>query len=432
MNAASSNSQPFDRQALERARPAPARSGVAAIVPVYRPGAVLIDIVRALGAGDFEMIVVVDDGSGPLFAPIFARLRQPELRGLSRIEVIAHAVNLGKGSALKTGIDFVLRTGLDIAGVVTLDADGQHDPRDVLRISERFRERPDALVLGVRDFDGRVPMRSRLGNRITRRVMHAVMGRDLADSQTGLRAIPAALLPKLLTLPSSGYEFELEVLIAAKHHGVEVIEAPIRTIYEPGNPSSHFRPFFDSMRIYFVLLRFTLISIVTAGLDNLVFYLLFGATGNVLESQLGGRVLAVLFNYFAVRRAVFLSGERHGILLPRYLLVVAANVCLSYGGIELLTHTLALGVFPAKIAAETTLFLANFWLQRDFVFTRRGPDRGQSQFSDGFSTRSITKISTGPFCDSSLNPSCSSRDLNNDGPCQSGAGAPKPSGTPIV
>jgi putative flippase GtrA len=218
-------------------------------------------------------------------------------------------------------------------------------------------------------------MRSKLGNRITRRVMHAVMGRDLADSQTGLRALPAALLPKLLTLPSSGYEFEIEALIAAQHHGVEVVEHPIRTIYEPGNPSSHFRPFFDSMRIYFVLLRFTLISIVTAGLDNLVFYLLFGATGNVLESQVGGRVLAVLFNYFAVRRAVFLSGERHRILLPRYLLVVASNVCLSYAGIELLTHAFALRVFPAKIVAETTLFLVNFWLQRDFVFTRRTPDQ---------------------------------------------------------
>jgi glycosyltransferase involved in cell wall biosynthesis len=369
-----------------------------AIIPVYRPGRVLLDIIHALTAGDWEMIVVVDDGSGPLYAPVFLEalspqilepriprsdVRRPEfaesefpqsiVRRVPKVEVVTHAVNRGKGSALKTGIDFVLQAGLEIAGVVTLDADGQHDPRDVQRISDRFREHPDALVLGVRDFGGMVPMRSKLGNRITRGVMHAVMGRDLADSQTGLRAIPAALLPTLMKLRSSGYEFELEALIAAKHHGVEVIEDPIRTIYAPGNPSSHFRPFFDSMRIYFVLLRFASISIVTAAIDNLVFYLLFGATGNVLASQLGGRVLAILFNYTAVRRAVFLSDQPHRVVLPRYLLVAASNVCLSYAGIELLTNAFALSVFEAKITAETTLFLANFWLQRDFVFTRRAP-----------------------------------------------------------
>ncbi len=376
MIAAFSNPQPFEGHAPVHHRPEIKRGRMVAIIPVYRPGAVLLEIVRALSVGDWEMIVVVDDGSGPLYAPIFSEihqfeLRQRELRPVPKVEVIAHAVNLGKGSALKTGIDFVLRAGMEITGVVTLDADGQHDPHDVQRICERFREHPQALVLGIRDFGGKVPMRSKVGNRITRRVMRVVMGSDLADSQTGLRAIPAALLPTLLKLPSSGYEFELEALIAAKHHGVKVIEDPIRTIYEPGNPSSHFRPFFDSMRIYFVLLRFASISIVTAGIDNLVFYLLFGATGNVLASQLGGRVLAILFNYSAVRRAVFLSDERHRILLPRYLLVAASNVCLSYAGIELLTKAFALGVFEAKIIAETTLFLANFWLQRDFVFTRR-------------------------------------------------------------
>jgi glycosyltransferase involved in cell wall biosynthesis len=406
MSAAPSNSQPFERHTSESARAAPenisptsARAcapikggSMVAIIPVYRPGRVLLDIINALTAGDWEMIVVVDDGSGPLYAPVFLEILEPEIprsdigqpeptqsefpqseiRRVPKVEVITHPVNRGKGSALKTGIDFVLHAGLEIAGVVTLDADGQHDPRDVQRISDRFREHPDALVLGVRDFGGKVPIRSKLGNRITRRVMRAVMGRDLVDSQTGLRAIPAALLPTLMKLRSSGYEFELEALIAAKHHGVEVIEAPIRTIYAPGNPSSHFRPFFDSMRIYFVLLRFAAISIVTAAIDNLVFYLLFGATGNVLASQLGGRVLAILFNYTAVRRAVFLSDQPHRVVLPRYLLVAASNVCLSYAGIELLTKAFALSVFEAKIIAETTLFLANFWLQRDFVFTRRG------------------------------------------------------------
>src|SRR5437660_575900 len=82
--------------------------------------------------------------------------------------------------------------------------------------------------------------------------------------------------------PASGYEFELEMLIAAKHLGLTVLEEPIRTIYEPGNPTSHFQPLRDSMRIYFVLLRFGFISMMTAGLDNLAFYLFFHASGTVV------------------------------------------------------------------------------------------------------------------------------------------------------
>lgn len=341
---------------------------VAVLVPAYRPDRTLVEVVTGLSLRGITSIIVIDDGSGPAFTSIF-----DDLAMINGVRILRHAVNLGKGAALKMAINDVLAFEPNLIGVVTADADGQHDPDDVVRVCQRLTESPGSLILGSRAFAGDVPLRSRFGNALTRRVMHLVLGQKLRDTQTGLRAIPRAMLPRLLKLPATGYEFELEMLIAAKHQAVPVIELPVRTIYEPGNPTSHFQPLRDSMRIYFVLLRFSMISLVTALIDNLTFYLAFRATGIIAVSQLAGRSAAVLFNYRAVRRAVFFSDQPNRVLLPRYLLLVCVNALLSYGGIRLLSSFTPLGVFPSKILTESLLFIANFMIQRDFIFTRR-PD----------------------------------------------------------
>jgi putative flippase GtrA len=125
------------------------------------------------------------------------------------------------------------------------------------------------------------------------------------------------------------------------------------------------------MRIYFVLLRFSLISLATAVVDNLTFYLVFHSTGAIAGAQIAARTAAVLFNYRSVRKAVFFSDQSHRVLLPRYLALVAANTLISYAGIRLLSSATPLGVFASKILTESLLFIANFTIQRDFIFTRR-------------------------------------------------------------
>ncbi len=313
-------------------------------------------------------IVVVDDGSGPDFRSVF-----DEILRWSGVRVLRHAVNLGKGAALKTGINYVLLEYPGISGVVTADADGQHDPADIQNVAKRFAQSPEALVLGTRTFAGRIPLRSRVGNSVTRQVMRFTVGHRLTDTQTGLRAIPRGLLELLLRVTAMGYEFELEMLIAAKHLGVPVVEQPIRTIYGEGNPTSHFQPLRDSMRIYFVLLRYSSISLMASGLDNLLFFLFLSGTGVVWGSLLAARCFAMCFNYVAVRNAVFFSKERHRAVLPRYLLLSAVNVCVSYSVVSFVTARFAVGVMPAKVVTESFLFMANFALQRDFVFARRSP-----------------------------------------------------------
>jgi glycosyltransferase involved in cell wall biosynthesis/2-polyprenyl-3-methyl-5-hydroxy-6-metoxy-1,4-benzoquinol methylase len=336
------------------------------VIPAYQPNSTLVELVRAVHPQEWQSVVVIDDGSGVRYQAVF-----DELAGIPGVQVVPHAINLGKGSALKTGINFALCRYPRTAGIITMDADGQHHPGDVRAIAERFAESPETLILGARTFSGDIPLRSRIGNQITRRIMRAVVGQSLTDTQTGLRAIPRPLLMRMLKVPASGYEFELEMLLAVKHLGVRVVELPIRTIYEPGNPTSHFQPLRDSMRIYFVLLRFAGIGAMTAVLDNLTFGLLFFWTGRILLAQIGARLVGGSFNYATVRSAVFLSEERHAVLLPRYLLVLIANASLSYAGIEVLHYKFGAPVVPAKLVVETLLFLASFAVQRDFVFTRR-------------------------------------------------------------
>ena len=335
------------------------------LIPAWKPGGALISLARIL-VDNLIPVVIVDDGSGPEYQTVFAKVAS-----FTGVAVLRHAVNLGKGAALKTGINFILAGAPDTPGIVTADADGQHHPEDILQMAARVRETPGALIMGVRSFGSATPLRSRFGNQITKSVMRVLVGKRLSDTQTGLRAIPNALLPRLLKIPASGYEFELEMLLAAKHLGTHVVEQPVRTIYEAGNPTSHFQPLRDSMRIYLVLLRFSLISVFSAALDNSLFYLGFALSGNLFGTQVAARAISILFNYAAVRKAAFHSDAPHETVLPQYLTLAAANLILSWCGIRLITAAFPVGVFAAKLAAETLLFAANFAIQRDVVFTRR-------------------------------------------------------------
>ena len=290
------------------------------LIPAYRPGPELVEVLRAIPAGVFEDAVIVDDGSGPDYRKRFEQCSGTVLR---------HEQNRGKGAALRTGIEHTLAAHPG-CGVVTADADGQHHPEDIVLVAERCAREPDALVLGARSFDGAVPGRSRVGNRMARLVFRMLMGQKLQDTQTGLRGIPDRLLAALLPIPSKGYEFEIDMLTAAKHLGVPIAEEPVRTIYQPGNPTSHFQPLTDSMKIGFVLARFTMLSLATAVLDNIIFSMAIRGGMEAAAAQTIARAAAILVNYPLARRAVFLSREPHRTTLARYLTLVIVSGFLSY------------------------------------------------------------------------------------------------------
>ena len=338
---------------------------IAVIIPAYRPDQTLTAIACELSRDGFRAIIVIDDGSGPAHAEVFEAVSR-----IAGVHVLRHAVNLGKGAALKTGMNFALCEFAGLAGFVTVDADGQHKPEDVRRVATQLLAHPDSLVLGARRFEGRVPFRSRFGNIVTKRVLQLLVGTNLHDTQTGLRGIPASFAASLLRLASTGYDFELDMLVAARRDSIAIVQEPIETVYELGNKSSHFNPLLDSMRIYFVLVRFCSVSLATALLDNLTFYLFYRHGAGVLGAQVAGRCIAVAFNYLMVRSAVFQARDRHASAFPRYLALVVASGAASYAGITLLLDTTHIPALWAKLGVESLLFFANFAVERDWVFTR--------------------------------------------------------------
>ena len=313
--------------------------------------------------------MIIDDGSSPDRQAIFDGLAR-----LPRVVVLHHYVNLGKGAALKTGLHHVGFHHRDLVGAVTADADGQHTVADILRVGRTLLEHPQDLVLGARRFDGNVPWRSRFGNELTRAVMRLIGGWKMSDTQTGLRGIPRPLFPSLLRLRSRGYEFELDMLMAAKRLGVHPREISIETIYIEGNRSSHFDPVLDSMRIYFVLLRFFFSSLSSALIDNLVFALAYAAWSEIAAAQAAARVVSASINFYLNKKVVFQSEAPAPGLALKYVTLVAVSGLLSYALILLLHVGAGLPVLLSKILAETLVFLFNFTVQRDLVFTGRATE----------------------------------------------------------
>ncbi len=353
-------------------------SRIAVIVPAYNPGPSLPTLVKQLLIRDFACVVVVNDGSTAESQWIFA-----ELAALPRVQVLNHAVNAGKGRALKTAFNYCLLHQPDLLGVVTADADGQHGAHDIVAIAATLLQ-PDIqaesrLVLGVREFDGTVPLRSRFGNTLSRWVFRLLYGLNVRDTQTGLRGLPMGLLPQMLRLEGERYEYESSMLIAISKNQGKLHELVIDTIYLDNNQSSHFNVFRDSMKIYFVLLRFLLSSMLTSFVDFLVFFLAFTTTASLPLGMLCGRGVAQGVNFLVNKRLVFRQHNGGHAVFARYLALVVLMGLLSFMMIRELQMWFGLSALVAKLLAESVLFVLSFSVQHDLVFAAANPETGTGE-----------------------------------------------------
>jgi len=179
------------------------------LIPSLNPDNKIIDLVQKLIELNINNIIIVNDGSDNSCLPVFDKLKRDY-----NCTVISHEKNMGKGAALKTGIDAIHKMGLEIAGYVTADADGQHSPNDIARIAEELNKNPSSLILGVRDFNKKnVPFKSKYGNKITSLIFLLTSGRRCSDTQTGLRGIPFNFTDELLKISGRRFEYETNMLI---------------------------------------------------------------------------------------------------------------------------------------------------------------------------------------------------------------------------
>lgn len=334
---------------------------IPALIPAYNPDETLLSVVTGLITLGFEHIVVVDDGSRPECKPIFDQLKDRK-----QCHVLRHAVNLGKGRALKTGLNHIYLRFREAKGVITVDADGQHLPKDVLRVAETFLHHPDKLIIGTRKFEKSTPLRSLLGNVITQNIFFLLVGKKVSDTQSGLRCFPANKIPDLIALEGERYEYEMNMLISTRN-GMEIIEEEITTVYLDNNRSSHFNPLIDSMKIYFLLFRFASSSFFASLIDFVIFAAVFSAHNDILTSIVSARVVAGNVNFFVNRHLVFHNNGHMLITIAKYYVLFIVMGYLSFISIRALAD-LGVNVIAAKIATETLLFFAGFSIQRDFIF----------------------------------------------------------------
>ena len=333
------------------------------LIPAFMPDTRMISLIEQLKVHGFSDILVVNDGSGPAFDPVFA---QAAATGCT---VLEHAVNMGKGRALKTGFNYGLLHHLMDAGAITVDADGQHKTEDICSVAGEMSKFPGGIVLGTRDFKGKVPLKSRLGNEITRFFFRLIHGSDVRDTQTGLRGIAREHIPLLLSLSGERYEFEMNMLLAARPNDICLRQVPIDTVYIEGNRSSHFNVLLDSIRIYKLLIRFATSSLTATAADYLIFTLMhFLVPNQLIGSVVIARGISSYINFIINKRIVFKSKFSTRKAAVRYYALVGLILLMNYGLITLLSKVFGLNVFLAKLIADSLLYVISFYFQREFVY----------------------------------------------------------------
>ncbi len=369
------------------------------LIPSYQPDGRLPELVRQLSGYGFYGILVVDDGSRPDLQGHFE-----ECERIDGCIVVHHKVNMGKGAALKTGFRYITDNLPGCECVVTADSDGQHLPCDILKVADAVEQHPESLWLGSRfaksseaidDRENvtRIPLRSRLGNGITRLTFRLSSGISVRDTQTGLRGISRKNIIRFLTIEGDRYEFEMNMLYFCASEHIPVREVSICTVYINKNEGSHFDPLKDSVKVYKRFLKYLLVSLTSFIIDYVIFCLilwilnpsmklseLFSSrsaggdlfSGNVsldlLIAYVGARFCSSLYNFTANKKLVFEVKGHTVSSVTKYYLTVAGVLILSYVGLLLFSHIPGMPLILAKFIVETIMFFVNYISQRKFVF----------------------------------------------------------------
>lgn len=209
------------------------------MIPTYNNGGTIADVVRKTLEACSD-VIVVNDGSTD-------NTRQT-LEAIEGITLVTYDQNRGKGYALKQGFKKALELGFAYA--ITLDGDGQHYPENIGLFLQANIDHPGALIIGSRNLDNVDRSKgSSFANKFSNFWFYIQTGKKLDDTQTGYRLYPIKKL-NFLWLLTSRYEAELELLVFASWHGVELVSIPIEVYYPPREERvSHFRPALDFSRI---------------------------------------------------------------------------------------------------------------------------------------------------------------------------------------
>ena len=212
---------------------------ILALIPAYNEADHITSVVA--GARRYLPVIVVDDGSRDMTA---------SLAQAAGATVVSQQPNAGKGAALKAGFRWAIAHGY--TALITLDADGQHDPAEIPAFLQAYQAGPCDLIIGERDFS-KIPIVRRVSNTIGRVTFSWALGRPVRDNQSGYRLISRRLMESMLASDEQGFQFEVEMIVVCVRRGFHLCAVPIRTIY--AGEKSHIQPLRHVLEFTRMLLR---------------------------------------------------------------------------------------------------------------------------------------------------------------------------------
>ena len=397
-----------------------------ALIPAYKPNIQLLEFVKGIEEHGMDCLIV-NDGSGEEYLSLFHKIeRETEARVLSFPE------NRGKGAALKAGLEYLQKENAGLQGdftLITLDADGQHLLKDALNLLSVAEEKKDTLILGSRTQSKDSPLRSRIGNGITKEVFNLCTGVEVKDTQTGMRAFSGKMIPEMLDIPGERYEYEMNVLLFLAKEGVPMEEVPIETVYINDNAESHFDTVKDSYRIYKQILKFSASSLVSFLADFLLYSFFFLITGGLFVSNFLARIISLHINFFINKNVVFSAeGQEAQVSLGATGIkreesgktvktqenkqlwnlsawkTIKKEEYLSYLGLAAfiflinsfilsgIVGSLGMNPYLAKILTEGLLFCLSYFVQKKWIFEKKSSKKESVKEKELMRSRGLTKI----------------------------------------
>ena len=343
----------------------------ALLIPIYQPSDKVLPFLKQFKKEDFDLFLVVDDGSGEEYQSIFAAISNETV-----FTVLSYPLNHGKGHALKTGMHHLLKNHPDLDSITTADGDGQHTYHDILHLKEEQKKNQEALMMGVRDFSGpTVPRRSKIGNGFSSWYFKVATGVRLNDTQTGLRSIPYNLFDLALQTPGERFDYEMKFLLEAVKEA-EMVQVTIQTVYEEENHVSHFRTIRDSVLIYKTPLFYLLVSVASWLLDIGIFSLLsnFVFTGSaayqIYLSTIAARIFSGVFNFIMFAYVVFPSKNKKYKMGVKYFVLFVVNMLLS-ASLTYAFSYLSTALTFIKVIVDLVIAIANYFINLTWVFATK-------------------------------------------------------------
>jgi glycosyltransferase involved in cell wall biosynthesis len=339
----------------------------AAVIPAYNPGKVVINVVSEVGK-NVDLVVLVDDGCDSENKAFLEQCTH-----MNNVRLLSFAENRGKGYALISGLKEALKNSPDY--IFTIDSDGQHDPKSILKFKEfvAYINPPTDLIIGVRNTISKSPLRSKIGNVFTANLFNFIFRKTLVDTQSGFRLLSADFAKSVISNVRPGrYETEMNMLVYAVDSNRNITDIGIDAIYIDNNKNSKFRPFQDSLLVLLPLFKYAWIALISFFLDYSIFLILCYLLGvYYLIAHCSARLCSATFNFFSNKHWVFQSNDKVHSEGIRYIVAVLFTLTITAFLLFLFVGVGGISRAMAKPMAEFIMFILNFVVLNKFVFANR-------------------------------------------------------------